>query len=92
MGTDSSANLSWQRIGIGWFETGLVTGKRGDIYESDLSPVGRLVLCNKLFFQNTALTILQEHGAQVTFNVAGLNRMEPTRAMVRSRLFFSSAG
>lgn len=40
-------------MGIGWFFTGLVTGKQGDICESDLSHMGRLVLCSKCFFQNT---------------------------------------
>lgn len=39
-----------QRMGIGWFVTGLVTGKQGDICESDLSHMGRLVLGRKLFF------------------------------------------
>lgn len=57
-----------QRVGIGWFETGLGTGKQGDVRESDLSPVGRLVLCGKPVFQNTILAILQGHGAQVKFN------------------------
>lgn len=50
---DKQVSFHAQRMGIGWFVSGLVTGKQGDICESDRSHMGSLVLCSKLFFSRT---------------------------------------